>query len=101
MNGTPDKRLPVFDVTHMEDETDTTLSAAEKAVEQALQSVQRIVRQGDAERLRSAAHLINTFNYAIQSQSGRQEWLASDVRAFFIALNAIDEIGVVKPSNYE
>jgi hypothetical protein len=37
--------------------------------------------------------LLNTFNYAVQVQSGRNQWEPQDFRAFCIALCAMDEIG--------
>jgi hypothetical protein len=55
--------------------------------------IQRVVENEDNERLRSFTSLINTFNYAIQVQAGRKEWLPKDFRLFAIALTAMDHIG--------
>lgn len=71
-----------------------------QVVNDATRVAARVVKDADVERLRSAADLINTFNAAIQDQAGRKQWMASDVRAFFIALTALDDIGLSEPTNY-
>jgi len=53
----------------------------------------RVVRSQDGERLSSMCSLLNTFNYAVQVQSNRNQWEPEDFRAFCIALCAMDEIG--------
>lgn len=72
-----------------------------REISQALAVSERVVHSADAERLRSMARLVNAFNFAIQVQGQRVEWVASDMRSFFIALSALDTIGQVKPSNYD
>jgi hypothetical protein len=57
-------------------------------------SIQRVINDTDNERLRSMCSLLNTFNYAVQVQSGRKEWNPSDFRVFCIALCAMDQIGL-------
>jgi hypothetical protein len=52
----------------------------------------RIVANEDNERLRSFTSLINTFNYAVQVQGGRDQWQPKDFRLFCIALVAMDQI---------
>jgi hypothetical protein len=56
--------------------------------------VNRVVRENDSDRLQSMCSLLNTFNFAIQVQSDRNQWEPSDFRAFAIALCAMDEIGL-------
>ena len=56
--------------------------------------VSRVVRDGDTDRLQSMCSLLNTFNFAIQVQSDRNQWQPHDFRAFAIALCAMDEIGL-------
>jgi len=53
----------------------------------------RVVRQEDNDRLSSMCSLLNTFNYAVQVQSNRNQWEPEDFRAFAIALCAMDQIG--------
>jgi hypothetical protein len=55
--------------------------------------VNRVVKSHDEARLLSMCSLLNTFNYAVQVQSKRNNWEPQDFRAFAIALCAMDEIG--------
>jgi hypothetical protein len=55
--------------------------------------VSRVVKENDHDRLLSMCSLLNTFNYAVQVQSDRNQWEPKDFRAFCIALCAMDEIG--------
>lgn len=48
----------------------------------------------DIDRMVVTAQLINTFNLAILKQAQRPQWNAADVRAFAIALAAVNQIGV-------
>jgi hypothetical protein len=57
-------------------------------------TVNRVVNNQDEERLRSMCSLLNTFNYAVQVQSNRQQWEPNDFRLFAIALCAMDQIGL-------
>ena len=61
---------------------------------EAADALNRVVRQGDNERLQSFCSLLNTFNYSVQVQSGREIWTPSDFRSFAIALCAMDSIGL-------
>jgi hypothetical protein len=56
--------------------------------------VSRVVSEQDNERLRSMCSLLNTFNYAVQIQSKREQWEPKDFRLFAIALCAMDQIGL-------
>ena len=56
----------------------------------------RVIRDSDDDRLHSMCSLLNTFNYAIQVQSDRNQWQPQDFRAFAIALCAMDAIGMVE-----
>ena len=56
-------------------------------------TITRIVNEGDNERLRSMCSLLNSFNYAVQIQSGRKTWEPTDFRLFAISLCAMDQIG--------
>ena len=69
--------------------TETTLPELELS-----KSIHRVIDHADNERLRSMSSLLNTFNYAIQVQAGRQEWTPNDFRVFSIALCAMDQIGL-------
>jgi len=62
--------------------------------------VNRVVTSHDIDRLQSMVSLLNTFNYAVQVQSKRNEWSANDFRAFSIALCAMDEIGMKEHENH-
>lgn len=53
----------------------------------------RIVVDDDQNRLNSMCSLLNTFNYAVQVQSNRNQWEPEDFRSFAIALCAMDAIG--------
>lgn len=55
--------------------------------------VSRVVTEHDEERLQSMCSLLNTFNYAVQVQTKRNQWAPHDFRIFAIALCAMDEIG--------
>ena len=57
-------------------------------------TIARVVNTQDNERLRSMCSLLNTFNYAVQIQSGRNQWEPKDFRLFAIALCAMDQIGL-------
>jgi hypothetical protein len=54
--------------------------------------VDRIVNEGDNDRLKSFCSLLNSFNYAVQVQGNRNQWEPKDFRAFAIALCAMDQI---------
>jgi hypothetical protein len=58
--------------------------------------VARVVASQDGERLKSMCGLLNTFNYAVQVQSGRTQWEMNDFRLFAIALCAMDQIGLTE-----
>jgi hypothetical protein len=101
----PDK---IFDVTEMEklagkydEPTSKKLPSLSAVVNDGINTVERVVKDQDAHRLRSVARLINTFNKAILDQAGREEWKASDVRALFISIVQLDDIGMTTPSDYE
>lgn len=53
----------------------------------------RVVASEDNDRLRSLTALINSWNFAVQVQSGRKQWDTKDFRLFAIALCAMDQIG--------
>jgi len=53
----------------------------------------RVVAQEDNDRLRALTGLLNSFNFAVQIQSGRAQWETKDFRLFAIALCAMDQIG--------
>lgn len=53
----------------------------------------RLDVEEDRSRLKTAAALINTFNFAIKEQAGRSHWLESDFHRFVRAYVAIDGIG--------
>lgn len=91
-----DKARTPIDLDGNEQVTELT-----REIGQALAISERVVHSADAERLQSMARLVNSFNFAIQVQGKRVEWVASDIRSFFIALSALDTIGQVKPSNYD
>jgi hypothetical protein len=59
--------------------------------------IQRIVNDEDQFRLRSFTSLLNTFNYAVQVQSGRDQWEPADFKLYAIALSAMDQIGKDEP----
>jgi hypothetical protein len=59
--------------------------------------IQRIVNDGDNDRLKSFTSLLNTFNYAVQIQSGRQNWEPADFKLYAIALSAMDQVGRGEP----
>jgi hypothetical protein len=63
-------------------------------IESMQSTVARVVNTGDNERLRSMCSLLNTFNYAVQIQSVRNQWEPKDFRLFAIALCAMDQIGL-------
>jgi len=48
----------------------------------------------DDDRLRVACSLVNVFNYAVQVQGKRDQWIVDDYRAFVDALSALDGIGM-------
>ena len=58
--------------------------------------VKRVTMDCDNERLRSMCSLLNSFNYAVQIQSGRKNWEPTDFRLFAIALCAMDQIGIAE-----
>lgn len=57
--------------------------------------MKRVLKENDIDRMETAAHLLNTFNFAIQVQAGRQHWTTADYKAFAIALCSLDSIGTV------
>lgn len=80
--------------------TDPTSPPASKDVYQddlledmPLELLRRVDAEHDMHRIRSATALINTFNYAIQVQANRDQWLPSDYHRFVRALLALDSIG--------
>lgn len=58
-----------------------------------LEMLKRVDEDHDMNRIRAATSLINTFNYAIQVQAGRTNWVPSDYHRFIRALLALDSIG--------
>lgn len=59
----------------------------------ALDIASRVDAEQDFNRLKAATALINTFNYAIQVQAGRNNWTPADYHKFVRALIALDSIG--------
>lgn len=57
----------------------------------------RVNAAQDTDRMRVGTQLVNVFNYAIQVQAGRVAWTPSDFRAFAIAMQALDSIGLQVP----
>jgi hypothetical protein len=53
----------------------------------------RVDLEDDRARLRAGAALLNTFNFAIQEQSGRKHWNEGDFHRFIRAYVALDGIG--------
>lgn len=59
----------------------------------ALDIASRVDANQDQNRLKAATALINTFNYAVQVQAGRNNWTPADYHKFIRALIALDSIG--------
>ena len=77
------------DETQMHDRNSSGNAAAAKATELLHGNV------NDIDRMKVAAQLVNTFNFAILKQAKRPIWNEKDMRAFSIALVAVGMIGAM------
>lgn len=91
--ATSDK-LPQVDVVENQDGPGIDPNADVSSFSDILARVNKVQ---DTDRMRVGTQLINVFNYAIQVQAGRVAWSPSDFRAFAIAMQAIDSIGMAVP----
>lgn len=85
--------LPVNELTAVEAVEDEIAKLADQQIgNRAIETMQHVVARNDIDRIVTGATLLNTFNYAIQQQAGRDEWTPGDFRAFCIALSAMYDI---------
>ena len=80
------------EVTRVDQDPDKDVLIGDKGREHLL----RLDLEEDRSRLKTAAALVNTFNFAIQEQAGRKHWIESDFHRFIRAYVAIDGIGRAK-----
>lgn len=88
----------VFDVTTIESRVDQV--QLERDLNAMVDTMGRVVTSNDFDRIKAFTTLLNSFNYAVQVQAKRTQWLPSDFRQFAIALDAMDRIGTEQPDDY-